>query len=217
MEKMTNRLKATILASAGLLQALGAYAARVPPMAGAGSAAGAAAGGQDTLSVADLIHRSGRALVADGTVQGLSRDRIAGMQSYCPLDDRHLLSYLADHYRALPAGYRHSYSNPGFELLGYAIEEASGRPFTDHVGARILEPLDLGSTTHDEQAPTALPRAGTYVPAHDDPVEEMPIRYTVGGGLTTMREKPGASAPGGIARAPAGAQGGCHRQRSSID
>ncbi len=32
MEKMTNRLKATILASAGLLLALGAYAVRVPPM-----------------------------------------------------------------------------------------------------------------------------------------------------------------------------------------
>jgi tRNA(fMet)-specific endonuclease VapC len=35
--------------------------------------------------------------------------------------------------------------------------------------------------------------------------------------LTAMREKPGASAPGGIGRAPAGAQGGCHRQRSPID
>jgi CubicO group peptidase (beta-lactamase class C family) len=180
MNNRTNRLKATVLGLAGLLLALGAYAAWTPPMAGPGSAAGVAAGGQDAPSVADLIHRSGQALVEDGTVRGLSmgfldlegervvadfgrseggaayriasvskvlvamavmqlveegrlgldaplsailpdftvpsrfpeseaitirhllthtsglsRDRIAGMQSRCPLDDRHLLSYRA--------------------------------------------------------------------------------------------------------------------------
>jgi len=270
LEKLTRRLKWTAVSAAGVLLALGGLATRVPPMAGSGPATGALQGAQDTLAVAELIRRSGNALVADETVKGLSigfldldgervvadfgvseggsayriasvskiflamavmqlveegrlrldaplsailpsftvrsrypesepitirhllthtsglsRDRIAGMQSYCPLDDRHLLSYLAGHYQALPAGYRHSYSNPGFELLGYAVEEASDRPFTDYVRERILEPLDLGSTTYVDQAPTALPRAGTFAPSHDDPVEEMPIRYTAAGGLTS--------------------------------
>lgn len=119
---------------------------------------------------------------------GLSRDRIAGMQSHCVLDDRYLLSHFAEHHQSLPAGYRHAYSNPGIELLGYALEEVSGQAFTDLVADRILRPMALGSTSYSDDEPLGLPRAPSYMPGSGEPVPEPPIRYTAAGGLTSTAD-----------------------------
>nr|MDO8111496.1 serine hydrolase domain-containing protein [Candidatus Sigynarchaeota archaeon] len=47
----------------------------------------------------------------------------------------------------VPAGSKYSYSNIGFSLLGYIIEQLSGEPFRDYMIKHVLDPV--GMTTSD--------------------------------------------------------------------
>lgn len=42
-----------------------------------------------------------------------------------------------------PAGTRHSYSNPGYGILGVLIEKYSGQSFEDYVQEQVLQPLGM--------------------------------------------------------------------------
>ncbi|KPK83507.1 MAG: hypothetical protein AMS27_12625 [Bacteroides sp. SM23_62_1] len=49
--------------------------------------------------------------------------------------------------RVLPPGRYISYSNYGYTLLGYLVEEVSGTPFEQYVDEQILGPLDMQSSS----------------------------------------------------------------------
>jgi CubicO group peptidase (beta-lactamase class C family) len=40
-----------------------------------------------------------------------------------------------------------SYSNPGFDVAGFLIEEVGGRPYADQMSERLFKPLGMNSTT----------------------------------------------------------------------
>lgn len=80
---------------------------------------------------------------------------------------RHLLAHASgvapDDDRVLAApGRRRIYSNRGFELLGAAIEDATGMPWADYVAAAVLTPLGMTGS-----AVTGSPAAGGRGPLLD--------------------------------------------------
>lgn len=80
---------------------------------------------------------------------------------------RHLLAHASgvapdDDAVLAPPGRRRIYSNRGFELLGSAIEDATGMPWADYVAAAVLDPLGMtGSEV------TGSPAAGGRGPLRD--------------------------------------------------
>ena len=56
---------------------------------------------------------------------------------------------LADAETLYPAAKKEEYSNVGYELAGYIVEERSGRPFAQYIQEEILSPLEMDDTTID--------------------------------------------------------------------
>ena len=58
-------------------------------------------------------------------------------------------SYLAESMppRTDPPGETHRYSNHGYALAAYVVEEVSGLPFDQYVAEQILQPLGMFTRT----------------------------------------------------------------------
>jgi CubicO group peptidase (beta-lactamase class C family) len=65
-------------------------------------------------------------------------------------DDRALAAYVKslkeDHFFTQP-GEIFSYSNPGFDVAGFLIEELGGKPYADLMSERLFKPLGMNATT----------------------------------------------------------------------
>jgi CubicO group peptidase (beta-lactamase class C family) len=65
-------------------------------------------------------------------------------------DDPALADYVRslqeDHFFTEP-GEIFSYSNPGFDVAGFLIEEVGGKPYADQMSERLFRPLGMNSTT----------------------------------------------------------------------
>lgn len=74
----------------------------------------------------------------------------AGME---PLED-----YLADHMPPIewPPGELYSYSSHTIALLGYLVQQISGRPFEDYIDENILQPLNMQRSTFLQPPPPEL-------------------------------------------------------------
>jgi CubicO group peptidase (beta-lactamase class C family) len=79
----------------------------------------------------------------------------AGMTDESPSDygshdDAALAAYVKslneDHFFT-DAGEIFSYSNPGFDVAGFLIEEVGGRPYADQMGERLFKPLGMNRST----------------------------------------------------------------------
>jgi D-alanyl-D-alanine carboxypeptidase len=94
-----------------------------------------------------------------------------------PLTVHHLLTHTAgiprdcDDVSSSPdcvPGRKFSYSNLGYQILGYLIEHLTGRPYHEVVRRQIFEPLDMKASepaiTHDIRKRLAV----GYVPLFDD-------------------------------------------------
>jgi len=57
-----------------------------------------------------------------------------------------LVTSLKDCYQVYPVGYRYKYSNVGFNLLGYLIEEMRGDPFPDYLRDELFLPIGMENT-----------------------------------------------------------------------
>jgi len=57
-----------------------------------------------------------------------------------------LVARIRDHDPAFAPGERGAYSNSNYLLLGFIVEDVTGRPFADVLAARIVEPLALAHT-----------------------------------------------------------------------
>ncbi|MDT0427544.1 serine hydrolase domain-containing protein [Streptomyces salyersiae] len=66
-----------------------------------------------------------------------------------------LSDVLGAHPLVHPAGHGHHYSNPGYTLLGALVEELRGDSWAEVLRREILEPLGMGRTTVEPQAPHA--------------------------------------------------------------
>lgn len=101
--------------------------------------------------------------VEEGIVTLDEQPRGVDVQDGCTL--RHLLSHAGGYpfdgtTPLAPVGRRRIYSNTGFELVGAAVEAASGMPFAKYLREAVLEPLGMtaselrGSPAHAVWATT---------------------------------------------------------------
>ncbi len=65
-------------------------------------------------------------------------------------------------------GTRHSYSNPGYVILGYLIEKYSGMPYEDYVFKQILLPLKMTHTNFDYNLEPPHSKGYTYDGQYDE-------------------------------------------------
>lgn len=77
---------------------------------------------------------------------GLPSDIMKGFFSYKPEKYTTILDYLNNEYLCFPPGMIHSYSNPGFTLMGVMVEEVANESYTDYVGKNIFKPLGMHNT-----------------------------------------------------------------------
>ena len=65
-------------------------------------------------------------------------------------------------------GSRFHYSNTGYKLLGWLLEDVTGAPYGEVIRQRVLEPLGMTATNAVITHHTHRPMATGYVPLHDD-------------------------------------------------
>jgi CubicO group peptidase (beta-lactamase class C family) len=68
--------------------------------------------------------------------------------AYSPSMEAHIRS-IRDTWLKFPPGTDHAYSNLGVDLVGYILQERSGRAYQDYVDEEILEPLGMESSFVD--------------------------------------------------------------------
>jgi len=129
----------------------------------------------DSITIRNLLtHTAGFDLNDIGTSVRIEKEVI-------PLA-RHLKERMPVQIR--PSGKIIGYSNQGYALLGLIAEEVSGMPFHEYVGKRILEPLEMNSSSFKPQAKlkehyvtSYLQKGGQLIPYKP----EYPLNYPAGG------------------------------------
>jgi len=106
-------------------------------------------------------------------------ERLTGTGVRSPSELVPLGQYLADNMppRVMPPDDTISYSNHGYALAGYLMEEISGMPFDQYIEENVLRPLDMNHSSFRQPLPPELasdPAVG-YVYTTDYQV--MPVEY----------------------------------------
>ena len=85
-------------------------------------------------------------------------EKTAGMGTRDPAELIPLGEYLAANMppRVMPPGDQISYSNHGFSLAGYLVEELSGIPFAQYIDENIFQPLGMNRSSFEEPMPARL-------------------------------------------------------------
>jgi CubicO group peptidase (beta-lactamase class C family) len=114
----------------------------------------------------------------------------AGMTDESPSDyGSHDDSALAAYVRSLKEdqfftepGRIFSYSNPGFDVVGFLIEEVIGRPYADVMSERLFKPLGMNSTTFRPTVAMTYPLSqGHSLPENTGPAVIRPFGDNVAG------------------------------------
>lgn len=129
---------------------------------------------------------------------------------------------LRDRSTAWPPGTRFHYSNVGYQVLHALLEEVSGRPYSELIRERILEPLGMLASKVEIRHASRSAQAVGYLHAYDDRpphrsrllVEATFIEYRIGDGcvlstaadmrVTAARCCPGRPLPGSPSPTPSG-------------
>jgi serine beta-lactamase-like protein LACTB, mitochondrial len=108
------------------------------------------------------------------------------------------VSVFADDSLLYPPGTRFSYSSYGYVLVGAAIEESTGEPFTTAMKSLVFEPSGMTATTFDIADTLLVGRAHFYHRAYDGerwvgPITNAPFvdlsnRWAAGGVLSTAED-----------------------------
>jgi len=114
----------------------------------------------------------------------------AGMTDESPSDyglhdDSALAAYVRslkeDHFFTEP-GMIFSYSNPGFDVAGFLMEEVGGTPYADQMGERLFKPLGMNSTTFRPTVAMTYPLSqGHHAPGKAKPSVIRPFGDNVAG------------------------------------
>ncbi len=94
------------------------------------------AGEENPIKIKDILTHS----------SGLPSDIMNGFVCDSPPNSDWLIQQLNNCYMAAPAGYQHSYSNMGYNLLGKLIEVASQHDYETYLEENIFKPLSMSST-----------------------------------------------------------------------
>jgi CubicO group peptidase (beta-lactamase class C family) len=106
-----------------------------------------------------------------------------------PATPAQLIARFKDQPLLFAPGTRWSYSNSGYTLLGYIIEEVSGESYAQFLQENIFDPLQLRDTGYDSNTP-ALPQHATgYLSPHVEPVYlDMSEFYAAGALYSTVED-----------------------------
>jgi CubicO group peptidase (beta-lactamase class C family) len=89
------------------------------------------------------------------------------VETICPVGYGQLSAYFVAHGSQplwTPPGEVWNYSNQGFSVAGWVVEEASGQPFEEAVAARVFGPAQMASATYDPTVAMAADHAvGTNI------------------------------------------------------
>ncbi len=90
-----------------------------------------------------------------------------------------------------PPGSKFSYSNSGYEVLGYIIEKVSGETYEEYLKKHIFDPLALADTGYDHTDAILKGRAMGYETAPDGKLRnaaflDMSIPYSAGSLYSTV-------------------------------
>jgi CubicO group peptidase (beta-lactamase class C family) len=106
----------------------------------------------------------------------------AGIVDEAPMDGAHDESALAGRVRSLsrnailaPPGRIFSYSNLGYSIAGYVLEQVYGKPFADAVRELVLEPCGMRSSTFRPLVAMTFPLALGHAPSPNGPVVVRPF------------------------------------------
>jgi CubicO group peptidase (beta-lactamase class C family) len=133
--------------------------------------------GLGPISFADLLaHSSG--------LEGAIENRTDQASAYVSLE-----TYISRHHprRNAPAGETIEYSNLGYDLMGYLVQEISGQPFAEYVEQNLFRPLTMDRSTFEQVLPDRL--AGDVAQRYQfangafSPLGLMYINETPAGGL----------------------------------
>ncbi len=73
-----------------------------------------------------------------------------------------MLVYKNSFHSRWEPGLVHSYSNPGYFILGYLIEKISGVPYQEYIQENILQPLNMHSSSFTSEGKNDYPKALGY-------------------------------------------------------
>jgi len=88
-----------------------------------------------------LSHRSG--LTHEAPVGNNYSDR------ECTFEEH--IESISETWLKFPVGERYSYSNLGMDLVGYALQRISEKPFTEYMREELFEPLVMTNSTYDQR------------------------------------------------------------------
>ena len=95
---------------------------------------------------------------------------------------QHVLS-IQDSWLRAPVGTRYRYSNPGFDLAGYALSLRLRKPFEDVMQSELLTPLGMTDSTYRRSEIEKSPRLATGYLDLKSPVPPLEIPMVAAGGL----------------------------------
>jgi D-alanyl-D-alanine carboxypeptidase len=139
--------------------------------------------GDDTIRVAHLLaHTSGISNYAEAT--GFW-ERMWDYQS--PSD---VIEFFEARPLEFSPGERTRYSDSGYFLLGYVVENLSGRPYEEFIRDRILKPLDMHGSYYASHERVIPNRAAAYLRYDEDLYNAEPVNpitlYAAAGLMSTV-------------------------------
>lgn len=106
-----------------------------------------------------------------------------------PATPEQLIARFKDEPLLFPPGTRWSYSNSGYTLLGYIIEEVSGESYARFLDENIFGPLQMRDTGYDTNHPQLPQHATGYLRPHVEPVYlDMSEFYAAGALYSTVED-----------------------------
>jgi CubicO group peptidase (beta-lactamase class C family) len=105
---------------------------------------------------------------------GFTHDPPVGIDLDEPGYFERYIDRISDTWLRFPVGYRHQYSNYGYDLAAYVIQVRTGEPFAEFVRDRVLLPLGMTRSSFDlEHVRTEKDRAV----GHDRRGRAVPLRF----------------------------------------
>ena len=117
---------------------------------------------------------------------GLPRDRLKGFMTSEPEPFTSVIAQLRDESADAPPGSLFVYSNLGVSLLGVAIQNVSGTPFSEYLKQSLLIPLGMSNSSFETGVSSSSLMAAAYR-GHESGIEPH-LRDIPAGGLNSSVE-----------------------------
>jgi len=114
---------------------------------------------------------------------------MVGNSGSLPITPAELIALIKDLPLAFQPGEKFSYSNCGYWVLGYIIEQVSGQSYKDFIQQAIFEPLDMHDSGYDQDASgLAVGYKDRYTIAPPSGVSDSSFAYSAGALYSTVED-----------------------------